>query len=234
MAGGPIFPGLVNYVLLLKAPCVYCCTFWCASLLFPKSQVEDIVLLLQLRPALVFHIMGESQLKAAAPKWPERQVLASTAVQCALARPQSSSIPGRVSFEDDQLVLNVRGCLEEAIEALVCSGHAVLGRRCDSHQTSIAASEKAANHNGVWILRDDVLEGIWIQASCGAFVDICSPVSLRKARDCPDAVRGSTLMSKDDAETFLKCRLSSQTPLPLWSSMRQPVCCATVCMEIWP
>mmetsp|Transcript_37355 Transcript_37355/g.87647 ORF Transcript_37355/g.87647 Transcript_37355/m.87647 type:complete len:604 (+) Transcript_37355:2-1813(+) len=137
------------------------------------------------QPALVFHIMGESQLKAVVPTWPERQVLASTAVQCALARPQSSSIPGRVSFEDDQLVLNIHGCLEEAIEALVCSGHAVLGRRCDLHQTSIAASEKAAKHNGVWILRDDVLEGIWIQASCGAFVDICSPVSLRKVEQ-PD------------------------------------------------
>ena len=106
-------------------------------------------------------------------------MLAATAVQCALGRPQSVSIAGSVAIESHQLVLNVDGCMEEAITALICSGHIVKGAQRNDHDVS--ASQEAPSHSGVWILHDDELEGIWIQSSCGIFVDICSLSSLRKA-----------------------------------------------------
>ena len=92
-------------------------------------------------------------------------------------------IAATVTIENCQLVVDVSGCIHEAIEVLVQSGHAIQGRRRSLNGTDHASSNNAARFGGVWILKDDELEGIWIQCSSGMYVDICAPLSLREARD---------------------------------------------------
>ena len=134
------------------------------------------------RPSLIFDIQRERLLNAAVSDWPERQVLAVTSVRCALGRPHfSSRIPGTVTIEDGKLAVRIDGCMNEAIQALIDSGHAVRGK--PRSLENVPVSQKATSYSGVWILNDAELEGIWVQSSCGIFVDICTPMFLQKATD---------------------------------------------------
>jgi phytanoyl-CoA hydroxylase len=162
--------------------------------------------------SLNFEISKTGHLIAALPKgWPDRQVLASVSVKCALAgwRGVAGGIQGSVRIEEEssKLIVEISDPLlqREAIIALVQSGHLVRGAGTvdtmplQIGSVAVSSSKKQCSNGrlpekfqGIWMLsREEGQAGstietkelaLWLQTLSGAYIDFRLPRSLMKMR----------------------------------------------------